>query len=115
MFSFADILYFFGVSFTHLILLLYCNVRNKQYYYYTTRKKCQAESSMMPKTGMLSVRKSNSALYHLDPEQHQVGLVNVVTGKVVVHVSVKANNATILVENQMEHSRKAGLVAFIIL
>ena len=23
---------FLGVSFTHLILLLYCNVRNKQYY-----------------------------------------------------------------------------------
>ena len=55
------------------------------------------------------------SIYSLDPEQHQVGLGNVVTGKVVVHISVKANNTTILGENQMEHSRKVGLVAFIIL
>ena len=38
----------------------------------------------------------------LDPEQHQDGLVNVVTGKVVVHPSVNVNNAAILGENQME-------------
>ena len=36
------------------------------------------------------------SMYTLDPEQHQDGLVNVVTGKVVVHPSVNVNNATIL-------------------
>ena len=55
--------------------------------------------------GMLPMRKSNSA--YIDPEQHRGGLVNVVTGKVVVHPSVKVNNAAILGENQMEtFSRK---------
>ena len=44
---------------------------------------------------------------HLDPELHQYGLVNVVTGKVVVHPSVKVNNAAILGENQMETSEKS--------
>ena len=38
----------------------------------------------------------------LDPEQHQGGLVNVVTGKVVVHPSVNVNNAAILGENAAE-------------
>ena len=42
----------------------------------------------------------------LDPEQHQDGLVNVVTGKVVFHPSVKVNNAPILGENQMETFEK---------
>ena len=36
---------------------------------------------------------------HLDPEQHQDRLGNVVTGKVVVHPSVNVNNATILGAN----------------
>ena len=44
---------------------------------------------------------------HLDPELHQYGLVNVVTGKVVVHPSVKVNNAAILGENQIETSEKS--------
>ena len=35
----------------------------------------------------------------LDPEQHQDGQVNVVTGKVVVHPSVNVNNAAILGTN----------------
>ena len=37
----------------------------------------------------------------LDTEQHQDGLVNVVTGKDVVHPSVNVHNAAILGENQM--------------
>ena len=44
---------------------------------------------------------------HFDPELHQYGLVNVVTGKVVVHPSVKVNNPAILGENQMETSEKS--------
>ena len=44
---------------------------------------------------------------HLEPELHQYGLVNVVTGKVVVHPSVKVNNAVILGENQLETSAKS--------
>ena len=43
----------------------------------------------------------------LDPEQHQDGLFNVVTGRVVVHQSVKVNNAAILGENQMETFEKS--------
>uniref|UniRef100_UPI00358EAA80 uncharacterized protein n=1 Tax=Myxine glutinosa TaxID=7769 RepID=UPI00358EAA80 len=43
----------------------------------------------------------------LDPEQHQDGLVNVVTGKVVVHPSVDVNNAVTLGENQMETFEKS--------
>ena len=46
-------------------------------------------------------------LYHLDPVQHQVGLVNVITGMVVVHTSVKVNNAAFLGENQMETFEKS--------
>ena len=47
------------------------------------------------------------SIYPLDPVQHQVGLVNVITGKVVVHTSVKVNNAAILGENQMETFEKS--------
>ena len=47
------------------------------------------------------------SIYTFDPEQHHVGLVNVVTGKVVVHTSVKVNNAAILGENQMETFEKS--------
>uniref|UniRef100_UPI00359005F2 uncharacterized protein n=1 Tax=Myxine glutinosa TaxID=7769 RepID=UPI00359005F2 len=43
----------------------------------------------------------------LDPDQHQYGLVNVVTGKVVVHPSVNVNNAVTLGENQMETFEKS--------
>ncbi|PIK51925.1 hypothetical protein BSL78_11180 [Apostichopus japonicus] len=43
----------------------------------------------------------------LDPEQHQDGLVNVVTGKVVVHPSVNVNNAVTLGENQMKTFEKS--------
>ena len=38
----------------------------------------------------------------LDPEQHQEGLVNVVTGKVVCHSSVNVNNAIMVGKKQME-------------
>ena len=47
------------------------------------------------------------SIYPLDPEQHQDGLVNAVTGKVVVHTSVNVNNAAILGENQMETFEKS--------
>ena len=47
------------------------------------------------------------SIYPLDPEQHQDGLVNVVIGKVLVHPSVKVNNAAILGENQMETFEKS--------
>ena len=46
------------------------------------------------------------SIYPLDPEQHQDGLFNVVTGKVVVHPSVTVNNAAILGENRMETFEK---------
>ena len=42
------------------------------------------------------------SIYPLDPEQHQVELVNV-----VVHTAVKVNNAAILGENQMETFEKS--------
>ena len=38
----------------------------------------------------------------LDPEQHQEGLMNVVTGKVVCHSSVNVNNAIMVGKKQME-------------
>ena len=38
----------------------------------------------------------------LDPEQHQEGLINVVTGKVVCHSSVNVNNAIMVGKKQME-------------
>ena len=47
------------------------------------------------------------SIYPLDPEQHQSGLVNVVTGKVVVHPSVNVTNAAIHGENQMETFEKS--------
>ena len=38
----------------------------------------------------------------LDPEQHQEGLVNVITGKVVCHSSVNVNNVIMVRKKQME-------------
>ena len=38
----------------------------------------------------------------LNPEQHQEGLINVVTGKVINHQSVNVNNAVMLGKRQME-------------
>ena len=38
----------------------------------------------------------------LESEQHRDGLVNVVTGKIVVHPSVNVHNAVNLGENQTE-------------
>ena len=38
----------------------------------------------------------------LDPEQHQEGFVNVVTGKVVCHSSMNVNNAIMVGKKQME-------------
>ena len=38
----------------------------------------------------------------LDPQQHQEGLINVVTGKAVYHSSVNVNNAIMLGKKQME-------------
>ena len=43
----------------------------------------------------------------LDPEQHHDGLVNVVTGKIMVHPSVNVHNAVNLGENQMETFEKS--------
>ena len=43
----------------------------------------------------------------LDPAQHEDGLVNVVTGKVVTHPSVNVNDAVTLGENQMNAFEKS--------
>ena len=47
------------------------------------------------------------SIYPLDPEQHQDGLVNVVTGKVVIHPSVNSHNAAILGDNNMDTFEKS--------
>ena len=44
----------------------------------------------------------------LDPEQHQEGLVNVVTGKVVCHSSVNVNNTIMVGKNKWRHLNRVG-------
>ena len=51
----------------------------------------------------------------LDPDQYQDGLVNVVTGKIVVHPLVDVNNAITLGKNQIEAFEKNWIGGFMIL
>ena len=44
----------------------------------------------------------------LDPEQHQEGLANVVTGKVVCHSSVNVNNAIMVGKKKWRHLNRVG-------
>ena len=48
----------------------------------------------------------------LDPERHQDGLLNVVTGKVVSHPLVNVNNGIMIGEQQMEEFEKSWCNGF---
>ena len=77
-------------------------MRNRECYpsqtYHKEEMLCRNKSGAQDRNALRE--KIELSIYPLDPEQHQVGLVNVVTGKVVVvHTSVKVNNAAILGEN----------------
>ncbi|KAJ8050093.1 hypothetical protein HOLleu_03161 [Holothuria leucospilota] len=56
--------------------------------------------------------KSGAQIDPLDLEQHQDGLVNMVTGKVICHPSVNVNNAVTLGKNEMEAFEKSWRSCF---